>query len=200
VKSRSVRRIAVAGAMAVLALGGAVPASADTSGSATATVNTAVRSLTVSPSTTTFDACFNSAGLNTGGTLAFPNGECIATIAPITITNGAAPAHIDVQGSNTAVPSDNGTPWTLCNVNVSSIPCSGNHLPGQDQFTESTDGITGGTGLSTSPQCDTAFTAAGTCIAAAGEASTERLRFRGPTTSTDNSPRWTTVWTWTAVP
>jgi hypothetical protein len=196
----------VAAALGGIGLVGATPASASgTSGGTTASINVAagaVRSVTVSPSATTFTACASSAGASSGTTLVFPNGTCLA--GPVTITNGSQPGHIDVQGSD-AVPSDNGTRWTLClpMVGAPVVPCTGtaNPLtPGADQFAEeaNTANGTGSPPLTNNPQCDTAFSAA--CAASSGQSASETLILLGPQSSSDPSASFTTVWTWTAVP
>ena len=104
-------------------------------------------------------------------------------------------------------PSDSGTPWNLCSGPGSPSPCGGGANPGPDQFEEwaislSPQGVEGSRGpiLTTSPQCDIAFNNGTGCAAAPVQSITERLTVTGPTTSTDNSGTFTTVWTWTAVP
>src|SRR5438477_2584443 len=98
--------------MVIMALGafsGFTPALAQSSdGQATATipVQQVVRSVTVSPTAVTYGNCTK------GGTsLAFPNDNC--DTPAITVTNTGTAGHINVRGSD-AVPSDNGTPWSLC--------------------------------------------------------------------------------------
>jgi hypothetical protein len=201
VKRKSTRRTAIAGVVAALALAGAVPVSAATSGSTTATINTAVRSVTVSPSTTTFDSCATQTGPVSGSTLPFPNGNCFTNNVPVDVTNGPVPAHIDVQGGN-AVPSDGGTPWMLCDSYTgTTAPCTGTGgLPGRDQFEEYPVGASIGSDLTNSPRCDAAFSAVSSCAAAAGQFTFERLYVTGPSASSDNSGSFITVWTWTAVP
>jgi hypothetical protein len=192
---------------------GALPSGADsTSGSSTATVNIAVRSVNVSPSTTTFNQCYDANGnLLPSAVLVFPFGMCqTIDTAAVTITNGSAPGHIDVQGAD-AIPSDNGTHWTLCGgaggpactSSISNALVAGIKYPGQDQFVELTSigGISGTLGtapLTNSPQCDDQF--GSSCVATSGQATTESLVLQGPTASTDSSSSFTTVWTWTAVP
>jgi hypothetical protein len=200
--------VAAAASAFAIAVATALPASADSSGSSTATVNIAVRSITVSPGTTTFDTCVNNTDQSTGSALTFPNGICQTSSAnQVTITNGTNPGHIDVQGSD-AIPSDNGTHWTLCGgtggptcTGSSGGFCGPSHLlGGQDQFQECD--VSGSDSLSpiltTAPQCDTGFAAA--CAASAGQSQVEILGMDGPTASTDTSTSFTTVWTWTAVP
>jgi hypothetical protein len=179
-----------------------------TTGGSTATINVApaIRSISVSPSTTTFDTCHST--LN--ASLTFPNDACYTTGADdVTITNGALAGHVDVNGAD-AVPHDSGQHWTLCGGSGPSCTgaapgggggCLGQCItnePGIDQFVE-----WGGAGpytpfLTNSPQGDTVFGALGS--AAVGQSATEGLEFIGPSSSTDLSSTFTTAWTWTAVP
>lgn len=206
--SRRVRWAPPLAAAAVVGLGvaSALPvAAASTSGSSTGTVNVtppAVRSITVSPSSFTFGACHDNANNPTGSYLSFPNGYCYIDNSGtgITITNGTASSHIDIQGAD-AIPSDAGTHWTLCTAGTTACTGSGGE-PGQDQFAERSD-ISGQESpwLTASAQCDSAFDAPNTsCAATAGQAATETLTLVGPSGSTDPSTTFTTVWTWTAVP
>src|SRR5215469_9117723 len=103
---------------ATLVLGGLLlllpsSSSADTSGPVSANLSVTsttlappppVRSITVSPTTVSYGNCDFNPGQNN---LTFANGECSSTVAPgpgqaagITITNGAAAGHVDVQTSN----------------------------------------------------------------------------------------------------
>jgi hypothetical protein len=222
------RRLAVHLSSALLVAGGllfvlATYSSAATSGPVNAQLNVTsttmpppphVRSITVSPSTVTYGNCdFNPGQAN----LTFPNGECSTTVSPgvgqaagITITNGTATGHIDVQTSN-FVPSDSGTSWTPCvsDSSVSTAPkCTGPagsgtfRYPGVNEFASSTNDVgltTGGPYLGTSPACDTQFDA-GDCAAAANASTTEALEMTGPSSSTDSSLSFTQTVTWTAVP
>jgi hypothetical protein len=189
----------------------AVPASAATSGSNSATVSIAptapppVRSITVSPTTAAFGECVTSNGTSTTtpSELPFPNGECqvgdaISTgvVGGITITNGTVPGHIDVNGQ-TATPSDaGGTPWVIAPTSAAN--------PGVDQFFEFGLGSqNNGENIATAPTCDTAFNVVGTagdCSASAGQASNEVLVIEGPSSSTDQNGPFTITTTWTAVP
>ena len=184
-----------------LAMASVVPVSADSpSGSSTGTVNITpppVRSVTVSPPTFTFDTCIDNASTSTGSDLTFPNGQCHTTGAnDVTVTNGAAAGHMDVEGAN-AIPSDSGANWTLCGgTGTACTGTSGN--PGQDQFGEANGG---GVILTTSLGCDTNFSGGGTtCATVSGQHETEVLFLTGPSTSTDTSLSFSTTWTWTAVP
>jgi hypothetical protein len=55
--------------------------------------------------------------------------------------------------------------------------------------------------LSTSMQCDTAFSGPtpGNCVATSGQSATETLNMEGPSAATDTSPSFSSVVTWTAV-
>ena len=189
--------LAAVTAVCALGLASVMPVSASSSGGTTATVNIAVRSITVSPSTSTFDYCADNTYKSTGGYLSFPNGICAVT-SGVTITNGTASGNIDVQGAD-AIPSDNGTHWTLCGgTGPSCTGGAGN--AGQDQFRElESNNSNNSPLLTTSPQCDTAFNA-GSCAATSGQAATQALNLYGPSASTDTSSSFSTVWTWTAVP
>jgi len=203
-------RIAVATAGVALGLLNVAPAIAD---GTTATINVAVRSVAVAPTSTTFDTCRDSLGNPTGSALLFPNGNCNTTGSHnVTITNGQAAGHIDVQGAD-AIPADNLTRWTLCGGSTAfgGSNCTGSSTttPGQDQFREydcnpatPLSGCAVGPNLTTTAQCDTAFDGgAGTaCTATSGQTVTEILSFVGPASSTDSSTTLTTLWTWTAVP
>jgi len=199
-------RIAAVGTVALLGLANGIPASANTSASTTGTITVAVRSVTVSPSSIAFGSCVTNDGLtSTGSALTFPNGGCQAI--NITITNGTAPGHIDITGAD-AIPADSGTHWTLCGAVAAAggATCAnGQFTPGVDQFFE--EGHSSNTSapsppLSTTPQCDLAFANSGgaSCSATSGQVGSEYLSLEGPSSSTDNSTSFTTIWTWTAVP
>jgi hypothetical protein len=176
-----------AAAVAAVPVGSALAAS---SGSVAETITVAVRSVTVSP--TSVAMCSSSAPLT------FPNGTCRAS--GITITNGSASGHIDVQGAN-AVPSDNGTNWTPCGSSAGTS-CTGTNGPGQDQYATIVNSIgPSGTILSNSPECDYGFDGSTSgCTAASGQSATENINVTGPSASTDSSPTFTSSVTWTAVP
>jgi hypothetical protein len=178
----------------IMGMGG--PAQAASSGSSTATVNIATRSVTVTPSSLTFDSCSDNNTNSTGTYLTYPNGDCLTT-GTVTVTNGNQPSHIGVSGAD-AIPADNGTHWTLCGGNGTG--CTNSGFPGQDQFGEQGHSPSGSSPYLTSlPQCDTSFSAA--CAATAGQGnSLIRLELIGPSASTDPSLSFSTVWTWTAFP
>lgn len=157
-----------------------------------------VRSVTVSPATTTFDSCKTAAGVSSGGVMTPPDGSCATSGGDdVTITNGPSFGHIDVAGAD-AVPADGGVHWNLCGG--AGTACSGaSGAPGVDQFSLSdTAGGHASPVLTGTPQCDTGFSA--DCSASAGQSATETLDLEGPATSTDNSGSFSMVLTWTAVP
>ena len=169
-----------------------VPAVASADDSTTATINVAVRSLTVSPASVTYSQCYDSSLNSTGAAIVIPGGYCQGLDNNISITNGSVAGHIDVQGSD-AVPADNGTHWTL----------TSNNVPGTDQFLEETTSTPNGFSgpkLATAPACDTAFDETTHCAASAGQTGSEKLYVVAPSATTDPSTSFTTVITWTAVP
>jgi hypothetical protein len=197
-------------ALTIATLAAAVPANASSTGTNSATVNLApppVRSITVSPTTTSFGNCTgpNGSGSSVDPTeLEFPNGLCTvgssgpAGTSGITITNGAAAGHIDVNGQS-ATPADNGQSWSLVVTGT----------PGTDQFREATNGSqfpavsSNEVIVPTIPVCDTGFnvvSSSGDCSAAPAQSSTEILVLEGPSASTDQNGPFTVVTTWTAVP
>jgi hypothetical protein len=176
----------------------APPAFAGTDGTNSATLNVApppVVSITVSPVDSTFGNC-------TGGTssaqLSIPNGTCYVgqfqgTVVEggITITNGTAPAQIDVNGA-AAAPSDGGTGWSLStngpgtNAYVEGIESSASQMP---------------TLIGTTPACDNAFGDMGGlgCSASPGQSASEILVLDAPSSSTATASSFTITTTWTAV-
>jgi hypothetical protein len=204
--------------ISVMALVGlsAAPALAANTGSSTATINVAgpVYSVTVSPATFAFGLCSTRLGASTGGSLGFPDGYCYygtgsgsVYTSGITITNTGAAGHIDVNGSS-AVPSDAGTPWTLCSEGGATCTSLQGSLyyPGANQFQLGTEadpqGSNAYTILSNSPACDAAFDGgtSGGCTAAIGASQIEGINLAGPESSTDTSSTFTTTLTWTAGP
>jgi hypothetical protein len=203
-RGRAVRPLAIG----LVALGGAaaIPAGvalAASSGSVTETISVGPQptlSVTVSPA---------SASLCSSAPLTFPNGAC--NTPAITITNGTAPAIIDVNGGD-AIPTDGGTHWTLCGPVPPTAPtmapqCTASGIPaanpGQDQYNEVALQSPGPglTDLSDSPQCDDSFAA--TCASGgstpANHAVTEMIDLLGPSGSTDTSSTFNSSVTWTAV-
>jgi hypothetical protein len=202
------RRTAIAAfAAGALALIPAASAPAAGTANLNMAIDVAVRSLTVSPGS--INEC--------DSPLTFPNDLCPHLenlAAQITITNGGAGGHVDVNGTN-AVPSDgSGNDWLLCQA-IGPVGCAGGGLPGADQFSQQTcgtfsSGPVSGSSCSTyvtaGPECDTAFEWSATsgsvagCASTAGQTATEFLDLRGPSSSSDQSPVFTTTVTWTAVP
>jgi hypothetical protein len=167
----------------------------------------AVKSVTLSVSSTTYTGCFY--GSSTSTQLGFPNGACTAAASPFTVTNGTAPATILVSGAD-MVPADSGPHWALCGV---ALACSSSQfIPGSDQYLETVSGNPGynsgpqqGPGpfvlFDNTPQCDITFAGltGNTCNAApAGAVSKEFLAMTGPSSSTDSSSTFSTTVTWTA--
>jgi hypothetical protein len=140
--------------------------------------------------------------------LGFPNGRCwvgaLGAAYPITITNTGVASQIDVNGTG-AVPSDDITGWSLCNVGDNpAVTCTGrsNNLPGVDQYLVQNFGPYGknGSGLTDVPRCDNEFDPNGRCWALQNAAGTEGIELTGPFQSNDNSTKWTITITWTPVP
>src|SRR2546423_5485809 len=191
---RGSRRLWLPTAALAVFLSVASPLAAPPSASATVagTLSVAVLSVTVSQSAVNFGTC--SGGNSTASKLGFPNGTCYAPvdsnniISYVTVTNTGAPGHIYVNGGD-AVPSDNGTHWTLCTC-----------TPGQDHYsvnTANTQGI-GNTYLQNGPVCDIAFDL-NDCVAPTNGARHEFVQLEGPSATTDGSNTFTISVTWTAV-
>ena len=213
-RRRVARAVGILAAAVPLAVATApVGASATgTTGTVSATVTTETRSITVSPASFTYAACVIGSGNNqtsTGSTLAFPDGLCRFSPAQgpsneVTITNGAATAHIDESGAD-FVPADAGTDWTLCGG--AGPVCTGtNNLPGRDQYAEqSLNTVTANSFilLDNNLQCDASFASGATndpCLASPSQSATEAFFMTGPSASTDNSGSFSTTITWSAVP
>jgi hypothetical protein len=168
--------------------GAAVAASS--TGTVTETINIGVRSLTVSPT--------SAAMCTPANPLTFPNGNCGSST--ITITNGPAGGHVDVQGAS-ALPSDNsGNGWALCGTAGNNCTGGNATTPGADQYLEQVTPANGGFGpaLSTIPVCDTAFSAG--CVSIPGEVGAEAITLTGPSSSSDQSTTFNSSVTWTAAP
>jgi hypothetical protein len=173
------------------------------------TVTQAVKSVTVGPASTSYNTC--KYGNSTATQLGFPNASCAAASA-VTITNGAAPASILINGAD-MVPADSGTHWKLCSSLLGDTPaCTGSQLtpgqflPGADEYFEShspnpgfpLDGSGSGPflALKNTAACDNFGPG---CQAASGAQATEYLAIAaGPSSSTDPSTTWTTSIVWTA--
>ncbi len=204
-------------AVGVLGLAGcgysSPPADAGQSASVNLSLTTVptVRSVTVSPGSASFGACTGGAApANTKSTptkLGFPNGRCWVgspgTAFPITITNTGIASYIDVSGAS-AVPADDMTDWSLCNVGDNpAVTCTGgNDSPGTDQYLVQNFGPYGenGSGLTDNPQCDHEFDPDRRCWAMQGASQIEGIELTGPYQSNDNSTKWTVTITWTPVP
>ena len=201
-----------------------LPADAATSGSNAATVTVApalVRSLTVTPPTSTFGNCSG----GTASELAIPNGTCSVgqmlqpniavngATGGVTVTNGSVADQIDVNGGP-AAPTDAGTPWTLTastafsQTDISDVLSSPSFTPlaGPNQFEEEGQaelaGVVVNSQVGSSAACDGAFTAqncSSTNSAASGASTQEILYLGGPSSSTDAGP-FTVTTTWTAAP
>ncbi len=170
-------------------------------------------SVSVSPSTARFGSCTGGNGsantASTSGALGFPNGQCwlgksgAGGSYPITITNTGVAAKIFVNGGS-AVPSDGGTQWGLCNLGSSPpVACAngGGKMPGNNQyllqnFAASKQMNTAG--LTSNSVCDIEF-AAGGCGAVTGDAQQEGIEITGPELSSDTATSWTVSIKWTAV-
>ena len=208
------RRLILGVASLALVLAGgagmaATPAAATAcpAGACTATINVApppVLSVTVGTIYTslTYSSCYTTltSGTSTPAGLVFPNGFCQTQQPAVTITNGAVADQIYVNGAN-AIPSDNVTPWTLCNGGGAvSVPCTGSDgNPGQNQYLEENFSQEGATFLTNTPACDWAWEGVDECTASVGQEESEGLEMVGPSAPTDPSSTFTAVVTWTAV-
>jgi hypothetical protein len=153
----------------------------------------AIRSLTVSPSSGVFAKCADTAAQAPIATLSIPNGLCfLGTLDQeqfVTITNGDVAGEIDANGEAAdPVPAGTGA-WTL------------GQAVGPEVFVERTYyGPTGAGGilLTNSPECDLAFQNGG-CEAAPNISSDVGLEVRSPTSSTTTATQFKITTTWTAV-
>jgi hypothetical protein len=217
-RSGSSRGLAVAARLVLAAAGLALIAAVATSASAgnpaslnvtLSTVTQAVKSVTVSPASTSYTNC--KYGSSTTTQLGFPNGSCAAA-STVAITNGATPASILINGAD-MVPADNGTHWKLCSSIPSDTPaCTGSqiapgsNLPGADEYYESHSPNPGfpldGSGIGPFMAVKNTAVCDGFgpgCQATAGAQATEYLAIAaGPSSSSDPSTSWSTSVTWTA--
>ena len=214
-RTRAAGALAAAAALAACSTGSASqPAGTPGKGQSIAIslkVVPTVVAVTVSPSSASFGGCtggnksVNTA--STGNALGFPNGRCwLGTPGshgtfPITITNTGVAADIYVNGAS-ASPSDNGTGWGLCNIGAnpaSACTGTGGKLPGDDQYLlqNFAGGSTNATGLTGTMTCDDEF-AAGSCSAVQGDSQQEGIELTGPTSTADQSTKWTVTITRTA--
>jgi len=188
---RMVPGLAVAGL--TLATGCVGASAAGVSVNATINVQVPIKSITLtlpSPSLT-YGSC--TGGNSNASSMGFPNGECNTALYTVASSGNVTEA-IDVNGG-AAVPSDGGATgpsWALCFAACA----SGGPVPGVDQYNNLTNGPGGEAALTTTPQCDTAFTSCAT--AAPGASVSEDLIVRGPSSSTDTSPSFSTTVTYTA--
>lgn len=202
--------IVVVGVVAVTGFRSA-PVGPSSSGSTVATLQVVptMRSVTVSPTATTFAGC--SGGKlplrSTRTALGFPNGQCSIgsrkrDIFPIKITNGRK-AKILVR-SSPAIPQDGKTEWQLCNHGANpAVACKGpGGAPAKDQFMVEnfSRSALNATGLAKSGVCDAEFGPSGDCIASTGESEREGILLIGPHQPDDVSTTWTVTITWTVEP
>ncbi|MGH3235093.1 MAG: hypothetical protein ACRDOH_17965 [Streptosporangiaceae bacterium] len=183
------------------------------SGSVSAHLNVVptIRSVTVSPGSATFGDCTGGVGAtaSTSGKMGYPNGICWVgstgpnSSFPITITYTGLPGSVWVSGSS-AVPSDHGTSWSLCNP-VGQPACTGGQgKPGKDQFAVSTFGaeVANFAVLTGSASCDIEFNPGGGCSATpvqfSSQAQHEGIQLTGPKTWDDGSTSWSVSITWIA--
>lgn len=211
--------LAVSGLVACGSVGASSPAAGEgVSIAVSLKVVPTVRSVTVSPSTAKFGDClYGSVPQYTHSTataLGYPNGQCSlgqpptnssAGIFPITITNTGISSYIDVSGSN-AVPSDNGSQWSLCNTGSNAaVTCStdSGKNPGMNQYllqNFAANGTWNHAGLTNTPVCDAGFGSPGHCWTLHGQFQNEGASLIGPSWSDDASTAWTVTITWTPVP
>jgi hypothetical protein len=171
-----------------------------------------IRSVTVSPGSVNFGSCTGGSGSTTSmnNSMGYPNGICwVGTIGPdahfpITVTYTGLPGSVWVSGSN-AVPSDNGTNWSLCNP-VGQPACTGGQgKPGKDQFAISTFApqVANFAVLTGNASCDNEFNPGGGCSAAPAQSQSqtqhEGIQLTGPTTWDDGSTSWNVSITWIAA-
>ncbi len=200
--------VAALSALTLVAL--AVPAGADNVATGSVTLGAgAVRSVTVSPAAFDYSHC-EAAGTGTvSATMTFPNAQCISAQPAVTVTNGAAPATIDIQTSAFTPSDDLSYPWNVCAespglVSTLGVPgCSGatggsGNLPGVDQASI----LVGGAdfiNVGTTPTCDLAFSSS--CSAVGNQVGEgETVAVTGPSASTDESATFSNTLTWTAAP
>ncbi|HEX5189726.1 MAG TPA: hypothetical protein VFW16_09305 [Streptosporangiaceae bacterium] len=185
---------------------------------ATLRVVPTLRTVTVSPGTTTFARCHGGKRplRSTRTALGYPNGRCSIgsrkqKVFPIKITNGKQ-AKILVRTSF-AVPSDGGTEWRPCNLGPHPVfACRGSSgLPGRDQFVMENFSLSAQNPVGLTAQsfrklstltsgCDAEFGPSGDCLASTGQSEREGILLIGPSSSRDNSTTWTVTITWIAMP
>jgi len=188
-----------------------VSAQAQDSGGVNVTVNTAVRSISVTPSSATYGDCSG----GSADALNFPNGECRAPSsqvvpASITVANGPVSGHVNVTGASFfGLDMDTNSQWQLCNTIDNGLGgnpgCTGaSGVPGQNQAHESAvhaANTLSQIALGTAAQCDNAFVGDNSgCTASANQSEQEYLSLVGPSSTTNPTSTFSTTVTWTAVP
>jgi hypothetical protein len=173
-----------------------------------------IRSVNVTPSTGKFANCLYGSAANwtpsTLTKLGYPNGRCWfghpSEVFPITITNTGIASDVLVSGSS-AVPSDGGDQWSLCNIgSQATVACTHDDglAPGVDQYrlvNFGPDGRPNFGGLTDNPVCDYEFASSDSCWASHNAYQTEGVEIIGPESPTDVvSTSWTVTITWMPVP
>lgn len=171
-----------------------------------------IRSVTVSPGSVNFGSCTGGSGSTTSmnNSMGYPNGICWVGATgpegdfPITVTYTGLPGSVWVSGSS-AVPSDNGANWSLCNP-VGQPACTGGQgKPGKDQFAISTFApqVANFAVLTSNASCDNEFNPGGGCSAAPAQSQSqtqhEGIQLTGPKTWDDGSTSWNVSITWIAA-
>lgn len=180
------------------------------------TTVSAVRAVSVSPSSGTLTSCQLRSKPDTPPSratkLGFPNGRCFfGTMGPpasgaITILNKGVGAHVAAAVSDASPRhGGDGDQWSPCNSGSHpAVSCTGPHdLPGTDQFEVlNFNNYTqvNRSGLSASIRCDHRFTPSGSCWAHHDSAQYEGVEFIGPLSTTDYATAWQLTITWYAVP
>ncbi|MEP7024252.1 MAG: hypothetical protein ABJB47_10720 [Actinomycetota bacterium] len=174
-----------------------------------------VRSVTVTPRRAVFGDCSGGTPVNntpsTKHALGFPNGTCWVGKPgtdgkfPVTVTNTGIAANIEVSGAD-AVPSDDGTSWSLCNPGPHPAAACSSHngqLPGLNQYAIQNfapNQKVNTAGLANQLACDPTFGSKDHCWATFGHFRDEGLELIGPMESADASTHWHITITWTPVP
>jgi len=191
----------------VLGSGAGAPASGSGSGAATGTVRVIqapppVRSLTVSAATARQEGdCRLTVRATTVGARTATDG-CATRRGAVTVTVGGVPSAVLVRTSAATPVSAGGPSWQPCGT--TGARCVGSHgRPGRDQFRVNTFWRRAGDGTVavSAATCDRAFGGAlRSCIARAGQRSSEGLSIDGPSRSTSRARRFDVAITWTAGP
>jgi hypothetical protein len=171
-----------------------------------------IRSVTVSPGSVSFGNCTGGQGdtASVKNQMGYPNGTCSVITSsananlPVTITYTGLAGRVYVSGSS-AVPSDNGTNWSLCNPGGQPTCTGGQGEPGEDQYTVETsaDEVASAAALTGNLVCDSEFDTGGGCAATPAEfksqSQNEGIKLIGPRTWDDHSTSWSVTVTWTAA-